>query len=223
MDNPEKTLPLGKTKKQKRSEASDKQPASPTQAGETECANAAPASETKSLPAAQPPEPQQESINRPQGIRPVPAKAPHAVTLSDVVWERLQQQTEKSFWKIEALVEQIIRDTLHGAYPAITYGELCLANARHYRSFDRLNYCPAMLLTSDVGEFLIRIRTENPDYVHWCEIYQGRGEIAAEAKAAEMAVFLLQQRLQENPTPGTVHAIFPDDFIIERILPPAAE
>ena len=140
--------------------------------------------------------------------------------MSEAAWERLRRQTGQSFWKIETLLEQIIRDTLHGAYPAITYGEVCLASAGLFRSFDRLNYRPAMLLRSDLGEYLLRVRPENPDYARWRDIYQRRGETAAETKAAEMAVFLLQQRLQELPPAGTVHAVYPDDFIIERVVQP---
>ena len=221
MDNPETALPLGKTRrKPKRSAAVDEHPLE-TQAAASECHTAVPAvDEPKSSPSAPPPAPEDEAPNHPQEVRRSAETAPHAVTVSDAAWERLQRQTEQSFWKIETLLEQIIRDTLHGAYPAIAYGELCLANAGLFRSFDRLNYRPAMLLRSDLGEYLIRVRPENPDYARWRDIYQQRGEAAAETKAAEMAVFLLQQRLQEPPPAGIAHAVYPDDFIIERVLQP---
>ena len=225
MDNPETALPLGKTKrKAKRSAAADEHPPE-APAAASECHTAVPAApavsdveEPKSF--VPPPEPENEVPNQPQEVGRREEPAPHVVTVSEAAWKRLRRQTGQSFWKIETLLEQIIRDTLHGAYPAITYGDVCLANAGLFRSFDRLNYRPAMLLRSDLGEYLLRVRPENLDYARWRDIYQRRGETAAEAKAAEMAVFLLQQRLQELPPAGTVHAVYPDDFIIERVLQP---
>jgi len=143
--------------------------------------------------------------------------------VSNAAWERLRSQTKNSFWTVETLLDQILRDALHGSYPTITYGELRLANAGLFRSFDRLNHRPAMLMKSDTGEYLIRVRPENPDYTRWCDIYQRRGDAAAEAKAAEMAAFLLEQKLQEPPAAGRGHAVYPDDFIIERVLQPAGD
>jgi hypothetical protein len=221
MDNPEAAPQLGKTKrKPKRSLAADEPPLE-THAAASECHVTIPAvGEPKTSDVAPLPEREEEAPNHPPEAHRSAETALHGVTVSDVAWERLRQQTEQSFWKIETLLDQIIRDTLHSAYPAIAYGELCLAKAGFFRSFDRTKYRPAMLLRSGLGEYLIRVRPENPDYVRWCGIYQQRGETSAETKAAEMAVFLLYQRLQEFPSAGTVHAIYPDDFIIERVLQP---
>jgi hypothetical protein len=220
MENPETAPPLGKSKrKSKKSLLADENPLE-TQATASERQTVVPAvDEPKSSPATPLPKEGKTEIGKAESRS---EKLAHSVTVSDAAWERLQSQTEQSFWKIETLLDQIIRDALHSAYPAITYGELCLAKAGLFRSFDRLNYRPAMLMKSDQGEYLLRVRPENPDYVRWCDIYQQRGETAAETKAAEMAVFLLQQRLQELPLAGTVHAVYPDDFIIERVLQPAA-
>ncbi len=135
------------------------------------------------------------------------------VGLSARAWRRMDPHLAGSGWTPESLLEEVVADALHGAYPEITYRGACIAKAGVYRGFDRASKRPAMRMRSCRGEFIIKARTHNEEYVKWLQIYSNRGEPGPEAKAAEMCLFTLEQELKR---PGAdKRVIYPEDFLVE--------
>lgn len=184
------------------------------------------------LPAAAPqPEPAPPAVPQPEPAPAVKATeaelvvetvlhplAPKTVTLSDEAWEKLRAHTANSHWTIPQLADRLVREGLHSAFSQVTYRGVVLARAGFYRSYDRITHKPALVLRSDQGEFLIRAKPDNQDYLVWLGRYQARGESLAEEKAKEMCVFLLQQSLEQYIGPEDAHLIYPEDFVVEQLF-----
>ena len=152
------------------------------------------------------------------GISPAePASKARPLTLSARAWRRLGPHLGPEGWTPESLLEQLIADNLHRAYPEITYRGACVAHPGCYCSFDRISLRPLMRMKSSCGEFVIRVREQNESYVKWLDSYQRRGDPEAGRKAAEMCLFDLEQELQKI-APGR-RVIYPEDFLVERAAP----
>lgn len=138
--------------------------------------------------------------------------------LPPVALDKLREHTLESQWTIPRLVEQLVYDSLHHAFAAITYRGVELARSGFYRGFDRVSQKPALVLKSDRGEFLIRARPENSEFKKWLAAYEKRGERLASEKASEMCSFSLQQELEQFHGPNFTHVIFPEDFLVEQLV-----
>lgn len=154
------------------------------------------------------------------GMAPVAntTQSPLQVRLSKSALEKLAFHTGSGQWTIDSILEQLIHDGLHKAFPAICYRGVEIAEAGLFRAFDRKTRRPAVVLKSTLGEFRINPRAENAEYRRWLEIYQKRGLNDFQEKAAEMCLFLLKQDLQEIRPEGAKHIIYPEDFLVERFI-----
>ncbi len=130
----------------------------------------------------------------------------------------MDHHSDGSIWTAGSLVEALIADHLHRGYSAVTYRGVVIAREGYFRTFDRLGAAPDMTMKSDQGRFAIRTRPDNPEYAEWLENYRKRGAPDAHEKACAMCVFSLQQRLDRFDGGGKAHIIYPEDFLVERLV-----
>lgn len=137
--------------------------------------------------------------------------------ISEAALERLQSHLGAAGWTLDDLLNELIVDGVDAVAPAITYRGVVLARENVYRVLDRISRRPGLRIRSGGGEYLVTARAENDDYRHWLEIYQKRDDPDAAAKASEMTVFILREKLAQYPAPGAAHIIYPEDFLVERL------
>jgi|GEM_PF-3941315 len=138
------------------------------------------------------------------------------ISISGAALEKLTAHMEGSTWTLDSLVDQVLMEQLHTAYPRVTYRGLDLATAGRYRFFDRVSHAPALFMRSDKGTFKISVRQTNESLAEWILRYQKRDEKDAHRRALEMCSFLLQQQLEKYESAHTVHLIYPEDYLVER-------
>ncbi len=138
--------------------------------------------------------------------------------LSSGAHHKILAHTTDTQWSVDQILENLVSQNLHAAYPLITYRGVELARAGFYRAFDRVDHRPALELKSDLGEFIIRTRQENPEYRKWLEIYRKRKETHPEEKASEMCVFGLQQKLEYFEGDAIAKVIYPEEFVVDQVI-----
>jgi hypothetical protein len=181
--------------------------------------------EPESAPVTEAPSPAPAELataNDPAPATPLPVTATTepataSLPLSAQARQKLEKHCANGRWTTEGILEELIRAHLHGAYPAVTYRTMPLADAGVFCSFDRVTCAPHLLFKTGRGRYLIQARPENPEHVKWLATYQKRHDPRAHEKASEMCVFSLQQRLERYDGPGTTHVIFPEDFLVEHV------
>lgn len=167
---------------------------------------------TPEVPAASPAanEPATALETREQGVAALP--------LPNDARRRLEHHATDNQWTPAAILQELVRAHLHGAYPAITYRTAPIADAGVFCSYDRVACAPHLLLKTGRGKYLIQARPENPEHAKWLAVYQKRNDPRAGEKASAMCVFSLQQQLETYDGPHTVHVIYPEDFLVEHVV-----
>jgi hypothetical protein len=140
------------------------------------------------------------------------------VRLSAAASERLQKQTQSGHWTPDAVLEELIREGLHEAFPAIRYRGVLIAEAGLFRSFDRRSQRPALLMKSTLGSYRITPRDTNEEYQRWMGVYARKGVVDSVEKASEMCAFSLKEELQKVNEGDEAHVIYPEDFLVEQFV-----
>jgi hypothetical protein len=141
---------------------------------------------------------------------------PLNIEISPAARRRLEAATRNSFWTPDLVVEQLLMDHLHEAYPVVTYRTVELAPPGTFRAFDRRSHRPALVFLTSTGRYQITVRTENADFQRLRQTYRERGSTQAENEATEMCLFKLQAYLEEGSADRKI--IYPDDFLVQQMV-----
>ena len=149
-------------------------------------------------------------------LAPASGSAMVTVSLSAAAQAKLQKATANTVWTPDSVLEQLIADHLHSAYPSITYRTVTIAEAGTFRAFDRKSLRPGLALLTSQGTYSIKVRPDNEDYLRFLKTYQDRGEDDPEGEAASMCLFKLQNYLEDCSADTRI--IYPEDFLVQQFV-----
>jgi hypothetical protein len=164
----------------------------------------------------------QRSMDRAAPTEPVADGKLGALTVivSPSARRRLAEATRNSFWTPDSVVEQLLMDHLHDAYPVVTYRNVELAPSGTFRAFDRRSHRPALVFLTSLGRYQISVRPENLDFQKLQQTFRQRGAAHPDSEAVEMSLFKLQAYLEDGLEERKI--IYPDDFLVQQMVERAA-